>query len=49
MVRIEILEGIEDGPARNRTANPLIKNSLEDTPTAGHALPPPAISEEFEP
>jgi hypothetical protein len=41
-------DAVEDGPARNRTANPLIKSSLGDTTTADHGVPPPAISEEYE-
>jgi hypothetical protein len=39
---------VEDGPAENRTPNPLIKSSLADTPTADHHRLPPGISKEDE-
>ena len=42
-------EEMTSGPARNRTANPLIKSSLGDTTTAGHDLPPPGILDDYEP
>jgi len=45
---IEILGEMTNGPARNRTANPLIKSPLGDTTTTDHGGPPPAISEEYE-
>ena len=49
IVSVELLEGMASGPARNRTANPLIKSPLEDTTTADHDGPPPGISEDYEP
>jgi hypothetical protein len=40
---------VEDGPARNRTANPLIKSSLADEATTGHGGLPPEIPEDCGP
>jgi hypothetical protein len=47
-MRREVAE-MTSGPARNRTANPLIKNSLEDTTTTGYDGLPPGISKEDDP
>lgn len=49
LASIEILAEMMSGPARNRTANPLIKSPLENTTTADHRELPLGISEDYEP
>jgi len=43
-----VSERYEDGPARNRTANPLIKSPLEEESTTGHDEPRPRNPDEYE-
>ena len=49
LVSVEILEDLVSGPARNRTANPLIIiRARSRTPPPSSSVPPPAISEDYE-